>query len=136
MRKGKYIKVWVYEENLPAIESMDNIGRTINNYIAANNSINTQSITTSALGSVRAVYSVPTSSSALVCPNGHLKINGDKCISSACKYSKPQKNVLNIGNVTPDKTQCLHKSCIGCQTGSCSGVHMISCPCPDCSVVL
>lgn len=28
---------------------------------------------------------------------------------------------------------CLHENCSGCKNGTCSGVHMISCPCPKCS---
>jgi len=35
---------------------------------------------------------------------------------------------------TVEKTLCLHKNCMGCKAGTCGGVHMISCPCPDCSV--
>ena len=29
---------------------------------------------------------------------------------------------------------CLHKNCVGCKNGTCSGMHMISCPCRSCSV--
>lgn len=28
---------------------------------------------------------------------------------------------------------CLHDNCSGCRSGTCSGVHMIACPCPKCS---
>lgn len=140
MRKGKYIKVWIYEENLPALGAMDNIGKTINNYIAANsqNTSNSYAIT-SALRSSNVSYTYQTntnSSASLVCPNGHLILNGKKCISSACKYNKLVNNIPYISSDTSSNTQCLHKSCVGCKNGTCSGVHMISCPCPDCSVVL
>lgn len=36
----------------------------------------------------------------------------------------------NMGKI---EQPCLHDSCAGCQTGTCSGMHMISCPCPKCS---
>ena len=29
---------------------------------------------------------------------------------------------------------CLHENCRGCKDGTCSGVHMISCPCPKCAI--
>ena len=28
---------------------------------------------------------------------------------------------------------CLHKSCVGCNNGTCDGVHMLSCRCKSCS---
>lgn len=32
-----------------------------------------------------------------------------------------------------EEQPCLHDACQGCKDGSCSGVHMISCPCKKCS---
>lgn len=31
------------------------------------------------------------------------------------------------------KVPCMHENCSGCKNGTCSGVHMMSCPCPKCS---
>lgn len=35
--------------------------------------------------------------------------------------------------IPPHAPICLHDSCPDCKNGTCSGVHMISCPCPKCS---
>lgn len=32
-----------------------------------------------------------------------------------------------------DEDYCMHKNCPGCKAGTCSGVHMLSCPCRNCS---
>lgn len=29
---------------------------------------------------------------------------------------------------------CMHTNCPGCKDGTCSGIHMISCPCKKCTV--
>lgn len=39
----------------------------------------------------------------------------------------------------PDDTlnkpsSCMHENCAGCKAGTCKGVHMMSCPCPNCSI--
>ena len=31
-------------------------------------------------------------------------------------------------------SSCLHKNCVGCKNGTCSGMHMISCSCRSCSI--
>jgi len=34
----------------------------------------------------------------------------------------------------PDNLQpCMHENCPGCKNGTCSGIHLISCPCPKCT---
>lgn len=30
-------------------------------------------------------------------------------------------------------SDCLHENCPGCKAGTCSGIHMISCPCRKCT---
>lgn len=30
-------------------------------------------------------------------------------------------------------SDCMHDNCAGCKTGTCSGVHMMSCSCKKCS---
>jgi len=30
-------------------------------------------------------------------------------------------------------SDCMHLNCPGCKNGTCSGIHMISCPCGSCS---
>ncbi len=37
---------------------------------------------------------------------------------------------------TGNKDYCLHKNCAGCRSGTCSGVHMLSCPCKNCSPIM
>ncbi len=34
---------------------------------------------------------------------------------------------------TMENQGCMHRNCPGCKAGTCSGVHMMSCPCPSCS---
>ena len=29
---------------------------------------------------------------------------------------------------------CMHTNCQGCKNGTCSGIHMISCPCEKCTI--
>lgn len=38
-----------------------------------------------------------------------------------------------VGKSVYPQEYCLHKTCIGCKSGTCNGVHMISCPCSNCS---
>lgn len=45
-------------------------------------------------------------------------------------YFPPMQTVS--GSASTD-TQCMHKNCPQCRMGTCSGVHMISCPCKNCS---
>lgn len=140
MRKGKYIKIWVYEENLPLLERMDNVGKTINNYIALNNPTNNyvNGLTSTVYRSTTSGTNVQTvnlgTEAKLTCDNGHLLVNGSRCISKACKFNKSDE--LNISTSAVDNSYCLHKNCMGCKTGSCSGIHMMVCHCRDCSVVL
>lgn len=44
------------------------------------------------------------------------------------KYIEPRTDAW------PEKSEhCLHKNCPGCKSGTCSGIHMISCPCKNCT---
>lgn len=45
----------------------------------------------------------------------------------------PQKYFPGDIVIAPHPDICLHKQCIGCANGTCSGVHMLSCPCSSCS---
>jgi hypothetical protein len=36
-------------------------------------------------------------------------------------------------DIRENMKECMHDNCPGCKNGTCSGVHMISCPCPKCS---
>lgn len=55
------------------------------------------------------------------------------------KYKKrheeenPWVKMPYITQVEDKRDRCLHKNCEGCKNGRCSGVHMISCPCRDCT---
>ena len=54
------------------------------------------------------------------------------------KYAKDNvpfryKFNLRFDNVAQEEQICLHKTCVGCKNGTCSGVHMLSCPCKNCS---
>lgn len=72
----------------------------------------------------------------------------NKCIQNKCEDCGeviPVWNATvwpnNIGTAYPpykaEQTgtfdPCFHSNCTGCKNGTCSGVHMISCPCKKCS---
>ena len=46
------------------------------------------------------------------------------------------KPVIDDKTFIDDKTYwtgCMHEACPGCRSGTCNGVHVMSCPCPKCS---
>jgi hypothetical protein len=49
--------------------------------------------------------------------------------------TKPyQTYTAPYGTGTPiNEIPCMHDNCQGCKDGTCSGVHMLSCPCPKCT---
>lgn len=42
-------------------------------------------------------------------------------------------NIPKVQRWVSVDSQCLHKNCPNCRMGICSGIHMISCPCRECT---
>ena len=72
----------------------------------------------------------------------------DICGSTATDHTEQQCSLNRIFNksiqyetIVVDNTVrkqdagCLHENCSGCKNGTCSGVHMLSCPCRKCRPV-
>lgn len=84
---GRYVRVWIYEDNEKFIDHVDNVGKTINNALSAYSSSMRGSVSPDV--SVGSLQGTPMVSQAnkVTCRQGHMLINGtNQCISKACKY--------------------------------------------------
>lgn len=63
-----------------------------------------------------------------ICGYATYFVNGRFQCSNGC-------NVVDAIDISPtiNDSECMHDNCPDCKNGTCSGVHMISCPCPKCS---
>lgn len=64
----------------------------------------------------------------------------DKCklkrIAQRCEDCGEHVGSKEFGIFRKQGSDCMHDNCPGCKNGTCSGVHMISCPCKKCTITM